>query len=408
MSKKIFSNSSLSIYFRLLTFVKKYWLTLAIGVFATILASAISALIIWSVKPIINKGLIAHNTHFLTLLPFLIIGIFIAQGIFNFISNYSISRVGRTVVMEFRQRIFKHLMLLPASFHDKQTVGRLISLIIYNVDQLAAATTDALLVIMQQSFIAIGSIVVMFIISWKLTLIFMVVVPFVIFVTNLMNRRLRKLSQNVQNAVGDVSHIARESIEGYKVIRTFGGEEYEMSKFNKATEINRNRELKAVITNSIGTATVQVICAMPLAFIVYIIGYGYLDISVGSFGAMVVAVLRLLTPIRRLTKITTVIQKGVAATESIFEILDLDLEKDKGKKSLKRSHGLIEYKNVSFVYPDTKKTVLENINFKAKPGTLIALVGHSGAGKSTLVNLLPRFYDTSFGEKRNKVKKCVL
>ena len=127
-------------------------------------------------------------------------------------------------------------MLLPASFHDKQTVGRLISLIIYNVDQLAAATTDALLVIMQQSFIAIGSIVVMFIISWKLTLIFMVVVPFVIFVTNLMNRRLRKLSQNVQNAVGDVSHIARESIEGYKVIRTFGGEEYEMSKFNKATE----------------------------------------------------------------------------------------------------------------------------------------------------------------------------
>ena len=113
---------------------------------------------------------------------------------------------------------------------------------------------------------------------------------------------------------------------------------------------------------------------------------------------MVVAVLRLLTPIRRLTKITTVIQKGVAATESIFEILDLDLEKDKGKKSLKRSHGLIEYKNVSFVYPDTKKTVLENINFKAKPGTLIALVGHSGAGKSTLVNLLPRFYDTSFGE----------
>ena len=127
---------------------------------------------------------------------------------------------------------------------------------------------------------------------------------------------------------GDVSHIARESIEGYKVIRTFGGEEYEMSKFNKATEINRNRELKAVITNSIGTATVQVICAMPLAFIVYIIGYGYLDISVGSFGAMVVAVLRLLTPIRRLTKITTVIQKGVAATESIFEILDLDLEND--------------------------------------------------------------------------------
>jgi subfamily B ATP-binding cassette protein MsbA len=198
--------------------------------------------------------------------------------------------------------------------------------------------------------------------------------------------------------MGDLTHLAEEGIENYKVVRVFGGEEYEKQKFFATVNQNRQREMKVVATSALGTSLTQLITSIPIAIIVFIATRPSLQIDLGGFGAFVFAVIRMLTPLRRLTKINTEIQKGVAGAHSIFALLDEEHEKDTGTKTIKRISDSIEYKNVNFCYPHTKKTVLHDINFKIKSGQNIALVGRSGSGKSTLVGLLPRFYDVTNGE----------
>jgi subfamily B ATP-binding cassette protein MsbA len=390
--------SGLAIYFRLLKAVKPYWYIFAAGILATFLASGTDAILAWTVKPIIDKGLVGRNLHFLMWLPVFIILIFVMRALTNFTSNYCISYVGRSVVMDFRQKIFAHLQKLPASFYDTQSTGKLLSMIIYNVSQLAQATTDALLTMLQEGSMAFGLLIVMFIVSWQLTLLFIIFAPLLSGIIHIMVKRQRKLSTSVQDSVADVTHIARESIDGYKVIRTFGAEDHERDKFNRASRANRHREMKVIITNALGTSGVQIILAIPIVIVIYIIAFAHLNISVGSFGALAAAALRILTPIRRLTKVTTSFQKGIAGAESIFNLLDESVEKDHGEQVLERAKGKIEYQGISFAYPHIEeKIVLNKINCCAEPGQIIALVGHSGAGKSTFVNLLPRFYDVNHG-----------
>ncbi len=399
MAKHSFIKGNLATYLRLLKSVITYRYIFAAGIIATIIASSTQAAIVWTVKPAVDKGLVNHDAKFLLILALFLVTIFVVRGVTNFASNYCMSYVGRGVVMDFRQKIFAHLLSLPASFYDRQSSGKLLSLLIYNVDQLAAACTDAVLTIIQQSFLGIGMIVVMFVISWHLTLFFMIFAPIVAGITNAMVKRQRKLSVAVQNSIADVAHIARESISGYKVIRTFSGENYEKQKFNKATNNNRLKELKVVVTNSLGTSAIQIFLAIPLAIIIYLIAMNHLHISPGGFGAFSTAVLALLTPIRRLTKISSTMQKGIAGADSVFALLNEPVENDLGTKSLERAKGKIEYKNIVFVYPSAEQNpVLNDISLDAEPGQIIALVGHSGAGKSTLVDLLPRFYDVASGE----------
>ena len=374
-------------YLRLLKSVKPYWFLFTAGILATIAASGIDALIVWAVKPTFVKWL-----------PIFIIVVFVMRGLVNLTSIYCVSRVGRSIIMDYRQQVFAHMLKLPAQFYDQQSSGKLLALLLYNISQIASAVTDNLITIIRQGFLAIGMLVVMFSISWHLTLFFIVFAPVVSGIIHIMTKRQRKLSFAVQDSIADVTHIAREGIEGYKVIRTFNGEEYEKQKFNNATLKNRHRELKVVVTNALGTAGVQIVIAIPMALIIYIIGMSHLGISVGGFGAMIAAVLRLLTPLRRLTRVTTTIQKGIAGSATVFEMLDKPPEKDIGVQPLTRAQGKIEYRNVTFSYTTSPNKILQNINFAAKPGQIIALVGHSGAGKSTLVNLLPRFYDVEHGE----------
>jgi subfamily B ATP-binding cassette protein MsbA len=390
---------ALNTYFRLLKSVKPYWLIFSIGILATIGASGIDAILVWAVKPIIDAGLVAQNTIFLKWLPIFIVIIFVMRGLVNLTSMYCVSRVGCSIVMDYRQQVFAHMLKLPAQFYDQESSGKLLSLLLYNISQIASAATDNLITIVSEGSLAIGMIVVMLAISWHLTLFFIVFTPVVSGIIHIMTKRQRKLSFTVQDSMADVTHIARESIEGYKIIRTFNGEEYEEGKFNKATLKNRHRELKVVITNALGTSSVQIVIAIPMALLIYIVGMSHLGISVGGFGAMIGAVLRLLTPLRRLTRVSTTIQKGIAGSVTVFEMLDTPTEKDTGIKPLTSAQGKIEYRNVTFNYAVSPNIiVLQNINFTVQPGQIVALVGHSGAGKSTLVNLLPRFYDVEHGE----------
>lgn len=398
MFKKFFSSENMAAYKRLIKSIKPYKWAMAIGITTTILASSTDAGIAWAVKPIVDKGLVAKDVTFLKWLPLYIIIIFVLRGIFNFCSTYYISRVGRTVIMDFRQQLFDRFLKLPASFYDRESSGKLLALMIYNVEQLASATTDSLVSIVKQSFLAIGLIVVMFIISWHLTLFFIVVAPVIMGVMRIMTKRLHFLSHGVQSSVGDVTDITRESIDSFRVIRTFGGEGYERKRFNKAARVNRNRELKVVVANALGTVAVQILIAVPMALVTYFVHLSAFNISVGSLGAMIVAILRLQTPLRRLTKISTPIQKGIAAAQSIFAVIDTPVERDTGELQLGRAQGVVEFKDTIFSYANATEHAVCGVNFKVNPGETIALVGHSGAGKSTVVNLLPRFYDVTDGE----------
>lgn len=395
--KKTNSATNLEVYLRLVKSTKPYWFCFVIGIIATICAVATDAGLSYAVKPFIDDGLVARNKELLTWLPLIIISAFVIRSAAYFLSNYYVARVGRSVVMDYRQKIFDHLMHLPASFYDNESSGKLLSLVIYNTEQIANATTEALLTVLQEGLMVIALVGVMFALSWQLTIFFMLVAPFVALIMRYNSRRLRMLSTNVQRSVGDVTHVAEESIEGYRVVRIFGGEEYEKKKFNRAAALNRFREMKVVVTNSLGSSYVQIVVAIPIATIVYMATLPSMRVTVGSFGAIVGVMVRLLTPMKRLTRINTDIQKGIAGAHSIFSLLDTPAEKDTGKIVISRAKGKIEYKNVNFAYEKSHSDVLCDINFTVEPGETVALVGRSGGGKSTIISLLPRFYDTNFG-----------
>ncbi len=392
------SNNGFETYRRLVSAAKPYWYLFVFGAIGTVIISLTDAGFAWLVKPIINRGFVNRDEIFIHWLPLLILLIFIVRGVSGFSSSYFIARVARTVVRDFRCLIFEKLLHLPASFYDRNSSGYMLSTIIYNVEQVAEACSDALITCMRESSLAIGLIVVMFAVSWQLTLLFLLVAPLVSWVVKLSSKRMRRLSSNVQQSVGDVTHVASEGIEGYQVVRLYGGQDFENEKFQKATKANLQRELKVVVTNSVGTSTIQLLFAIPIAVTLFFATMPSLGVSPGSFAAMVTAMITLLRPVRRMSMVNSQIQKGVAAAESIFSVADESVEKDTGKKTVSRIKGDISLRDVCFEYNTSKNPVLKHINLSIKAGETVAIVGRSGSGKSTLVNLLPRFYEIDSGE----------
>lgn len=391
--------TDLKVYKRLLKALAQHSGLFALGIFATLVNSGISALLAYLIKPIIDRGFIAREAEFIKMLPIILILIFVIRGFSGLVSTYAISRVGRSIVMDFRQKIFAKLLTLPSKFFDKQSGGEFLSTILYNVEQLTEATTFALVTLAREGFLAIGLTFVMFYINWKLSLLMLIAAPLIYLLIQYTSRRMRKLSTNIQATMASVTHIAEEGIEGNRVIRSFGSQAYEQDKFNKATSVQRNRELKIVITNAIGTAGVQIVTSIPIAITIYLATMPKFHISAGSFAAILAAMLSLLRPLRRITRVNSMIQKGIAGAESIFKILDSESEKDTGTLVKSRVKGDIVFNQVNFAYDSQhKKAVLNEVSFQVQAGETVAIVGQSGAGKTTLVNLLPRFYEPLQGE----------
>ena len=387
--------SGYSVYLRLLSYVQAHWFKFFLGVISTILLALSDSTILWLFRPLLDKGFIAKDIVFIHWLPLIIIFLFLLRSIAGFGSNYYLASVSRQLTMEIRQQIFKHLLQLPASFYDHSTSGRLLSILIYNVEQITIAGIDALVTLVQESFFIMGLIVVIVSASWQLSLLFFITLPLIFWITQYSSKRMRQLSQNTQNLMAETTQVAEEAIDGYRVIRIFGGERYETERFDQAIEKNRLYEIKLVVTKSFLSAGIQMLSG-GIVVIVLCLAISHLtSITAGSFISMIAAMMAMLKPIRSLATVNGTIQKGIAAAASVFTLLDKMPETIKQNRSvlkkIKRVQGAIQYQHINFSY-QPEQMVLRDINFSVKPGETIALVGRSGSGKSTLVNLLSRFY----------------
>ena len=386
------------IYSRLFIYIKRYWAALVIAGIASMLYSGMDAWFVYFLKPLLNKGLINKNHHFLSLAPFLVMGVFISRGIVSFFSNFYIAFASRGVIMHLRQDVFTHLQRLPARFYDHTTTGQVLTVILYGVDQVANASADVLTTAIQAIFLIAGLIIVMVSISWKLTLLYFMILPLIMIIMRVTSLRIRRLSLSIQDTVATLNHCVEENIEGYKVVRAFEGQEFETEKFNKATRANRQREMKAVVARSVSVSAVQFITAIALAITLYIATLDIAEslLTPGGFVAMIAAMLALLKPMKDLAFVQNKLYRGLAGAQSVFELMDEKQEEDTGIKPFPRATGNIRFSHVNFTYDDHKKA-LHDVSFTVNPGEVVAIVGRSGSGKSTLVSLLPRFYHNYTG-----------
>lgn len=386
------------LYRRLFTYITPFWPILFLGVFANILYSGIDAGFTYMTRPFLDKGFIHLDMDFVKKIPFIVLIGITLRGLISSLGSYCMTWVARSVVKVLRQKVFAHIIRLPADFYDEATSGQMLSKILYDVEQVAQVSADALTDFVQNACLVIGLITVMMVINWQLSLMFLLTVPFVGLIVNYTNKRVRRISHKVQKTMSEVTEIAGEAIEGYKVVRIFGGEQYEVGKFNQATERSRQNDMKVAVSDAVNVSGVQFVIALGIAMIIMasIKLSTVMVITAGSYLAIIAAMLQLIKPMKRLTTLNVTIQRGLAGAESVFNLLDLPIEQEHGVVLAQKSLGQIEFKHVSYAYRKGK-TILHDINFTIEPGTSVALVGHSGSGKSTLANLLPRFYEITQG-----------
>lgn len=387
------------IYVRLFSYIKRHWFALLIALLASMSYAGIDSWFVYFLEPLLNKGLIQKNHDFLKWAPCLVLIVFMMRGTANFLSSYNLAAASRNVILHLRQDIFAHLQRLPASYYDHTTTGHLLSLILYSVEQVANASADVLTTAIQSSFFILGLLFVMLSISWKLTLLYFIIMPSIAFIMRKTSIRVRRLSLSIQDSMAELNHCTEENIEGYKVIRSFGGQEHEKQKFDKALHNNRNREMKIIAARAMSVSGVQFVAAIALSFTLYVATLDIADsiLSTGGFVSMIAAMLALIKPMKDLTQMQNKLYRGLAGAQSAFELLNQPPEEDTGCRVLQQAQGKIVFHQVNFAYQDGA-TILHDINFSINPGEIVALVGRSGSGKSTLVNLLPRFYSNYSGK----------
>lgn len=386
-------------YFRLLSYVRPYWPAFLLSVIGYVIYAASSTGFAQVMKLLVDSiqdGMGEQRLYF----PLLVVGIFTLRGVGTFFGTYFMSYVARQLVHFLRIDLFKRFLVLPARFFDQHSSGHLVSRLTYNVEQVTGAATNAITVLVREGLFVIGLMSYLLWVNWKLALVFVAVSPIIGLVVSYASKRFRKISHRIQNSVGDVTHVASETLQGYRVVRGFGGTEFEYQRFLKASEYNRTQAMKMALTKAISTPVVQIIVAMALGILVWLALSPDLmgEMTPGEFIAFLTAASLMAKPLRQLTEVNNTIQQGLAAALDVFTYLDAPAEQDEGTQTLTAVKGEVSFHKVSFRYGDDLPLALNNLSFTAKPGEMIALVGRSGGGKSTLASLIPRFYDVTEGE----------
>jgi subfamily B ATP-binding cassette protein MsbA len=396
------SDSSLTaseVYLRLLHYVKPYWKVFLLVVLCMGIFSATEVGMAALLKPLMDGSFVEKDPETIKWMPLAIIGLFFVRGTVNFLTIYGLGWISRNVIKNQRAEMFNQLLVLPTSFYDNTNSGQLMSKLLYDVEQVARAGSNAVLVIIRDSLTIIGLLIWLLYLSGTLALIILLTVPFIGLLIYKISFRFRKLSKNIQNSMGDVGHITKEIIDGHKEVKTFGAQAYETTRFEKINKHNHQQRMKHIATDATSQPIIIFIAALGFSGVIYLATLPDMlsQITVGTFVSFITAMLMILAPLKRLTKVNSTIQTGIAAAESVFNLLDELPEHDKGTKSLSNVKGHVAYNNVTFQYESSKKPALNQLSFDVQPGQTIAFVGHSGSGKTTLVNLLTRFYNVTSG-----------
>jgi len=389
--------SSLDIYKRLLVYVKPHRGLFAISIVGFLMYSGTQTLFAALIKHIIDT-LQTESRAGMNYLPLLFSGLIIVHGIGAYIGNYFLAKVSTNVVHALRCEIFDQYTRLPIAYFDANNSGYMISRITNNVGQVAQAVTDAVRTFVREGFTAIGLLIYLFYSNWMLSLVFIAIAPIIVVLVSYVSKRLRTISKRIQESIGDMTHITSELVGGHRVVRSYGGEEYERRRFLESSSYNRSQSLKLSTTMAIHNPIMQFIIAIALSVLMYMALFFMKQASVGEFVGYLTAAFLLPKPIRSISDSNSDIQKGIVAAESLFEILDEPGEVDDGTYQAERCQGALEFKNLTFQYGGSNEPALIDINFKVEPGQTIALVGSSGGGKSTLANLVSRFYPHETGE----------
>ncbi|SJZ75190.1 ATP-binding cassette, subfamily B, MsbA [Oceanospirillum multiglobuliferum] len=391
--------SPTAVYRRLLTYVRTYIWAFAISILGYIIYAASSTAFAELMKYLVDS-IQKQDDNLRILFPSLMVAAFAARGFGSFLGIYFMEIVARGVVHNLRCKLFDKYLALPVQYFDSQSSGHLLSRLTFTIDQVTNAASEAITVVIREGIFVFGLLIYLFYNNWRLTLIFIALTPLIGIVVSFASKRFRKISKRIQHSMGDVTHVASEAISGYRVVRSFGGSEYERSRFVAASEYNRQQFLKMAATRAMSTPMVQFIVAIAMGLLVWLALSPEImqGMTPGEFIAFITAASLMAKPIRQLTEVNNVIQRGVTAASDLFEQFDKEDEVDGGTQRLSRAQGNVEFKNVSFTYPNSEKQILKSLSFNVKAGQVVALVGRSGSGKSTLINLIPRFYSPSEGE----------
>ncbi|MEL6868755.1 MAG: lipid A export permease/ATP-binding protein MsbA [Pseudomonadota bacterium] len=388
-----------AVYKRILSYSSRHWPMFIMAGVGMILTAAVEASLSLMMKPLTDEALVGDGEGLAAWMPVAFIVVFIARGLAGFMSEFALGWIGRHVITQMRRDVFDKYLTLPSSFFDVRSSGPLLSMMTYNIEMIAESATNVVTIIVRDSLKLIALIGVMLYTSAKLSALVAIVIPLIAVVVRVLARNFRRYSGRIQNTVGDVTQVTEEVVQGHRVVKVFGGQRYERSRFTEANESNRRMNMKMVTSKAAGVAVTQLLFAFGVAGVIWMASSESAKgaLSPGTFVAFMTALILLLDPLRRLTNINAAIQRGIAAAQSVFEILDAGDEVDSGTVTAASGPGRIEFEAVSFAYADDKLPVLNEVSFSVAPGETLAIVGRSGSGKSTLASLLPRFYDLREG-----------
>jgi len=391
--------SSADLYLRLLQYVKPYWRVFALSLLGMVIVALTEPALPALLQPLLDGTFVHRDETLVRWMPFIILGLIVVRGSAEYMGAYSISWVGNRLVVDLRTAMFDKLLALSTPYYDDHASGNLMSKLTYDVTQVTAAATSVLTVIFRDTVSLIGLLAWMLWLNWKLTLFALVMAPLIVGVVRLISVRLRNSSRAVQQAMGDVTQVLQETIDGHKVVKLFGGQRYEATRFAEQANRVRHFMMKQVTAAAASVPVVQLLAGIALASIVYLATQqsGSGQVTVGEFVSFITAMLMLTAPLKRITGINEPLQRGLAAAESVFELIDQPSERDPGQITIARAHGEIRFDDVSFSYIDASRPALDSIALTVNPGETVALVGASGSGKSTLANLVPHFYRPSAG-----------
>jgi subfamily B ATP-binding cassette protein MsbA len=399
-SKPASRMNSKTLYLRLLRYALPYWRMFALSMFSIIVVAATEPALPVLMKPLLDGSFVNRDKATIIFIPLAFVGLFLLRGIANFVSDYSTTWVSSRVVMDLRNGMFERLISQPTTFYDNTAAGSIIANVAFNVMQVTSAGANVLTVLVRDSFTILGLLAWMAYLNWKLTLIAFVMGPLVALVVSQFSRRLRHTSRATQRTMGDISHVLEETLNGHKLVKIFGGQSYEMRRFAEATNRMRRFQIKETVAAAANVPLVQLLASIALAVMIYAATAQSAanQITVGGFVSFITAMLMLLAPIKRLTGLNESLQKGLAAAEVVFDILDRETERDLGTINLAQAQGALEFRHVSLRYEGDGPFALDDISLTVRPGETIALVGQSGSGKTSLVNLIARFYHPSSGQ----------